>query len=180
MTNPVLECIAARRSIRKYTDKAVTQEQWDILLKAAVEAPSAANRQPWHFTVVTKKQLLKDINAEVQKQLVKNAQGKGDGDVFYDAPSAIFLSCDATSRWGRHDCGIAAENICLAAQSIGLGTVMLGMPEMGFHDEKKAEFEKILKFPAGYSYCLAIAIGVPATTKEAHPVNSGLIDWVKG
>jgi nitroreductase len=176
--NEVLQCIADRRSIRKYADTQITAEQWAILLKAAVEAPSAANRQPWHFTVVTRKQILKDINAEVQKQMVKQGQGNGSGDVFYDAPSAIFISCVADSRWGRHDCGIAAENIALAAQSIGLGTVMLGMPEMGFHDEKKAEFEKLLKFPQGYSYCLAIAVGVPAGSKEAHPVNEGLIDWV--
>jgi nitroreductase len=128
MNNPVLQAIAERRSIRAYKADPLSDEQWDALIKAALEAPSARNDQPWHFTLVKNKALLKDINAEA----VKEFELEPDSDIFYDAPAAIFISCDPESRWGRHDCGIAVENIALAAHSIGLGSVILGLPEGAF------------------------------------------------
>ena len=52
MTNEVLNTISKRRSHRSYADTQVTDEQLKKILKAAMESPSAVNRQPWHFTVV--------------------------------------------------------------------------------------------------------------------------------
>ncbi|MDR2177646.1 MAG: nitroreductase [Treponema sp.] len=174
MSNPVLDAIAGRRSIRSYTAEKLTREQIDILLKAAAEAPSARNSQPWHFSVTQNRRILDEINAEVSSILKKDI-----GDIFHGAPAAIFLSCDQESRWARLDCGIAVQNIALAAHSIGLGTVILGMPDPAFSGPRKAYFDALLKFPsAQHSFAVAVAVGVPAGSKDAHPLEPGRVSFV--
>ena len=173
MENPVLKAIADRRSIRSYKDEKVTREQIDTLLKAAQEAPSARNTQPWHFSVVQNEAILKDIYEEAKKNMNEEIS-----DIFHGAKTAIFLSCDPVTRWGRLDCGICVQTIALAAHSIGLGTVILGKPEAAFTGKRGAELNKLLKFPEGHAFAVAIAIGVPAGTKDAHPVEPGRITFV--
>ena len=173
MSNPVLDAIAERRSIRSFKSDAITKEQLDILLKAAEQAPSARNAQPWHFSVVQSRALLDDINAEVKKNFDREIN-----DIFYAAPAAIFISCDPEARWGRHDCGIAVQNIALAAHSIGLGSVILGMPEFAFNGPRGKYFSELLKHPDGYTFAVSIAIGVPAASKDAHPIEPGRISFI--
>ncbi|MDR2178473.1 MAG: nitroreductase [Treponema sp.] len=173
MSNSVLDAIAGRRSIRSYTAEKLTREQIDILLKAAGEAPSARNSQPWHFSVTQNRKILDEINAEVFSILKHDR-----GDIFHGAPAVIFLSCDPESRWARLDCGIAVQTIALAAHSIGLGTVILGMPDPAFTGPRKAYFDALLKFPPAHSFAVAVAVGVPSGTKEAHPVEQDRISFV--
>jgi nitroreductase len=173
MGNPVLEAISERRSIRAYKPDQIKKEELEILLKAAQEAPSAANQQPWHYSVLQNAELIAEIQEEALKQMKE--EGK---EIFYKAPTAIFISCDPASRWGRHDVGITAENICLAAHAIGLGTVMLGRPEPAFTGPKGDHFAKLLKFPEGYKFAVAISVGYPAKSKEAHLVAPGRIDYI--
>ena len=173
MDNPVLKAISDRRSIRSYKDEKVTRAQLDILLKAAAEAPSARNLQPWHFSVVQDKALLAEIHGEVVSILKEDM-----GNIFQGAGTVIFLSCDPSSKWARVDCGIAVQNIALAAHSIGLGSVILGRPDPAFNGPKAEQFRSVLKFPAGYNFVIAIAIGVPAGTKEAHPIEAGRVSFV--
>jgi nitroreductase len=174
MENPVLNAIAGRRSIRSYKDGKITSEQLDVLLKAAVQSPSARNAQPWHFSVVQNKAILEEIYTEAKKFFNEDVP-----DIFYGAPAAVFLGCDPSSKWGRLDCGIAVQTIALAAHSIGLGTVILGRPDPAFTGPRADYFNKLLKFPEGYSFAIAIAIGIPAGTREAHPVEPGKITFVE-
>jgi len=174
MENPVIKAIAERRSIRSYKSEQVKREQLDVLLKAAEEAPSARNLQPWHFSVVQNRSILDEVNEEVKK----NFDGEVT-DIFHGTSTAIFLSADSLSKWGRVDCGIAVQNIALAAHSIGLGTVILGMPAHAFNGPKEDHLNKLLKFPQGHKFVIAIAIGVPAGTKEAHPIEPGRITFLE-
>jgi nitroreductase len=174
MSNSVLNAIAERRSIRSYTAEKISREQFDILLKAAGEAPSARNSQPWHFSVTQNRGILDEISAEVSGVLKNDA-----GDIFHGAPAAIFLSCDPESRWARLDCGIAVQTIALAAHSIGLGTVILGMPEAAFTGPRKDHFNALFKFPKGHSFAVAIALGIPAGTREAHPVEPDRVSFIE-
>ena len=173
MNNPVLEAIADRRSIRAYKNEKITREQIDVLLKAARESPSARNIQPWHFSITQNNELLKEISAEVTKVL-----GQDTGDIFHGAPLAIFISCDASTRWGRVDCGIAVQTIALAAHSMGLGSVILGRPDPAFTGPRADYFKKRLKFPEKYDFAVAIAIGVPNGTKDAHPIEGDRISFI--
>lgn len=185
MSNAVLNTISARRSHRAYESTPLTKEQTDILVKACLESPSAVNKQPWHVSVVTNQQLLDEMNEEIRAQVMQrseNARSPRFADsafhVFYHAPTVIFLSADPTWRYSALDCGIAVQNIALAAESIGLGTVILGMPRDAFAGEKREQFEKTLGFLPGEVFQIAIAVGVPADTKAAHPISEGHLTYI--
>ena len=69
-------------------------------------------------------------------------------------------------------------NIALAAHSLGLGSVILGLPDAAFNGPRENYFNKLLKFPENYEFAVAIAIGVPDAAKEAHPIKPGKIAYV--
>lgn len=180
--NEVLKVIDKRRSHRKYEDTPVTREQLDAILAAAVASPSAVNSQPWHFTVVRDQVLLDEINTELHRVMASKASASprfadSNFHVFYRAPLVIFISITQVSPWSGIDCGIAAENIVLAAESLGLGSVILGLPREAFHGDKEDEFKKKLSFPEGYEFGIAVSIGIPADDKAAHPVKENLITY---
>ena len=162
--NQVLEAIADRRSIRSYTDIPVTDAQLALLEKAALEAPSAVNRQPYHFTFVRDKVLLDAFKAAANP----------DMDILRGAPMVCFIFGDTSSVWAPIDSGIAVENLALAAHSLGLGSVILGMPREVFAKNGDA-WRGRLCCPAGMDFMIAIGIGTPAAGKDAHPVREGLI-----
>lgn len=184
--NQVLDIIAARRSHRAYKPDQLTEEQLQILLKAGMDSPSAVNRQPWHFTVVQNQELLKEINQAVWEETMKqNPENRSPRfsdphfDVFYHAPTVIFISADKENYWHHMDSGIACQNICLAAESIGLGTVILGMPRAAFQNEKADQFRKALHFPQTHDFTIAIAVGTPADDKPAHLHAPDRISYVR-
>jgi len=102
-----------------------------------------------------------------------------EGDIFYTAPTAIFISADRENKWGVLDSGIAVQNIAIAAQSMGLGSVILGLPAAAFNGPRGEYFAKLLKFPATHEFAIAIAVGYPDCTKEAHSVEDGRVDYVR-
>ncbi len=182
MTNPVLQAIDQRRSIRAYTEEQISKEQLDILLSAALASPSARNSQPWHFTVVQRQELIERINRAAVEQMKIGADeatlarvSAPEFTIFHHAPTVIFLSANSEGRYAIVDCGIAVQNIALAAHSIGLGSVILGMPRSAFEGAEKEALEKELNFPKGASFQIAIAVGRPAAGKEKHPVEEGKI-----
>ena len=182
MTNPVLQTISSRRSHRAYAAAQLTQAQLDAILQAAVEAPSAVNRQPWHFTVVQNAALLGEINEAVRENALKKDPAHrsprfedASFDVFYHAPTVIFLSGSPENHWTPIDCGIAVENIALAAESMGLGSVILGLPREAFQGEKAPALRAALQFPEGHEFVIAIALGTPADDKPAHPIGENKI-----
>ena len=177
MSNSVLAAIADRRSIRAYKKEQITNEQLETILLAAGQAPSARNFQPWHFSVVQNYAILDEINAEVSKNLDNDV-----GDIFYSAPTVIFIAANVqgpTPKWARIDCGIAIQTIALAAHSLGLGSVILGMPDPAFTGSRGDYFKKLLDFPDTYEFAVAIAIGTAMGTKEAHPVGPDKISYIK-
>ncbi len=182
MTNPVLQAIDQRRSIRAYTGEQISKEHLDILLSAALASPSARNSQPWHFTVVQRQELIEKINRVAVEQLKKGADeaalvrlNQPGYTIFHGAPTLIFLSANSQGRYAMVDCGIAVQNIALAAHSLHLGSVILGMPRSAFEGPEKDALEKELDFPKDASFQIAIAVGYPAAGKEKHPVDEGKI-----
>ncbi len=186
MMNETLSLIEKRRSHRAYEKTQLTQEALDALLKAAVESPSANNRQPWHFSVVQNQDLLGQINRELRTLALRKAENErsprfGDEsfDVFYHAPTVIFISAPEDNSWASIDCGIAVQNIALAAESIGLGSVILGLPRDAFTGSRAEEFKSALGFPKGDRFIIAISLGTPSDVKAAHPVREGKISFIR-
>ena len=112
--------IINRRSVRSYRSDAVTEEQIEQVLRAAMAAPSAGNQQPWEFIVVTDRALLAKIT-EVHPH----------SKMLHEAPAAIVV-CGNTSRekhtgfWVQ-DCSAAVQNMLLEATHHGIGSVWLGV-----------------------------------------------------
>ena len=185
MNNETLRVISARRSHRAYEKTPLTGEQINALQQAAMASPSAVNRQPWHFTVVRNQALLEEINRAVWDQMMKKHPEKrsprfedSNFNVFYHAPAVIFISGMPDNHYTPIDGGIAVENIALAAESMGLGSVILGMPGEAFRHEKADQFRRALLFPEGWDFVIAIAVGVPADEKAPHPAAEGRISFV--
>ena len=114
-----IEAIMSRRSIRKYTDKKIPEETITKLLKAAMNAPSAHNKQPWHFIVVDDRETLNKVPEYHQySKMLENAS------------HAIVVLGDnmvQTTDFWIHDTSAATENILIAANALGLGAVWLGV-----------------------------------------------------
>ena len=113
-----LEMLFTRRSIRSYTSEPVSDEDLTTILEAGMNAPSANNRQPWHFVVVDDGEKLDAImKAHPYTRMLA------------EAPMAIVVCGDtgvSESFWVQ-DCSAATENILLAARALGLGTVWCGV-----------------------------------------------------
>lgn len=164
--NKVLEAIRERSSTRGYTPEPLTEEELDILLQAGLQAPTAANRQEIHFTLLSGSHpLLQELEAEKNRLRQITAPAH---NFYYEAPTVVIISADSTYKWGSLDAGIAVENMALAAQSLGLGSLIIGCILDAMQGEKKAHFAEALKFPPAYEYKIAIALGHKAVTKEPH------------
>lgn len=117
MKNAVLDNILTRRSCRAYTDRAVSKEDLDMILKAAVYAPNGMNRQSWQFTVIRRKENILGLAEVVRKVL-----GRPEGYNFY-APNVIILaSNDRDNVNGLADCACAMQNMFLMAHELGISS----------------------------------------------------------
>jgi nitroreductase len=141
--------IENRRSIRKYSGEAVTAGQLDLLLEAAMLAPSACNTRPWEFIAVTKREIL--------DRMAKVHQYTG---VIAGAPAAIVIVALAqqglAADFYPQDCGAAAQNILLQASSMGLGSCWCGIYPK---EQPMQALREILGIPAHKIPFNIIAVG---------------------
>ncbi len=151
----VIEVILTRRSIRKYSNREIPPKVIANLLEAAMYAPTARNSQSWQFVVINKRQLLNDL-AEIHPY----------GKMLEHAPLAILVCGDKMKEdsegYLSQNCAAATQNIMLAAHSLGLGSVWLGV----YPKENRIEpISKRLKLP-GYVLPMAlISLGYPDESK---------------
>ncbi len=158
----VIETIKKRSS----TAEALTDAQLQTLLHAGLQAPTAANKQEIHFTVLKGDHpILAEL--ETEKNRLRNLTAL-EHNFYYEAPVVVILSADSSYRWSFLDAGIAVENMALAAEDLGLGNLIIGCIYDALRGEKKEYFSKALQFPENYEYEIAIAFGHKAVTKEPH------------
>lgn len=150
------EFILNRRSIRRYTAQSVEHEKIVEIIRAAMYAPSAVNRQPWHFIVIDSR----DILAEVM-QIHPNA------GMLSTASHAILVCGDEkrqhdTNYWIA-DCGAATENLLLAASALGLGACWIGVYP---REQRMNAFRELFSLPPYIHPFALAALGYPAENKE--------------
>ncbi len=150
----MIESILARRSIRKYTDEPVTDLEIMRLLEAAMSAPSASNKQPWHFVVVTDRWTLDQM-----------AEYGPHWQMLREAPLAIIVCGDTSisEKYWVQDCSAAAENLLLAVSMMGLGGVWLGCYP---RTERMGPCRELLDVPHEIEPLAVLSIGHPAEEKE--------------
>lgn len=186
MINQTFNDILKRRSIRAYKSKQIKEEELEILIKAALYAPSAMNRQPWYFTIIQKKEYLEQINEGI-KDIFKNSndqrmiQRANDPQfsIFYNAPTLIIVSGEKNSRFSVMDCSFATQNILIAAESLNIGTCIIGSIEMFFNTEKGKEFIKKIGIPDEYAPLYAIVVGYKAIEPTPPSRNMNVINIIK-
>ena len=177
----VLQAISNRRSHRSYKDEQLSEEVLSSILKAGLEAPSARNHQPWHFSVVQDKELLQLVHDEAAKVMGKDGSPRfanPDFQIFYYAPTVIFIFGEKAFDWTQVDCGIAVENMALAAESLGVGSVILGLPKPAFKGENADKLRKRLDCPEGYDFVIALSLGYANDMKEAHELHEEKISRI--
>lgn len=169
-TPPLPDSIAAilrRRSIRSYQDRPVEPEKLELLLQAAMAAPSACNSHPWEFVVVTEPAVL----ARIRDKLVFAR---------YNAPAAIAVlgnpaiaNNTVARRYWIQDCCAAIENMLIAAPMLGLGTVWIGVHPL---PSMEKAVRTILEIPEEVTPLGLVYTGYPAeekpprTSYDAHRV----------
>lgn len=154
--NEALNCIMTRTSIRQYQDRPVEQEKVEQLLRAAMAAPTAVNKQPWHFYVLNTKEAINRL---------ADASLRG-GDMVRSAALVIVVCGDmdkalegkAREYWIQ-DTSAATENLLLAAHALGLGAVWTGVYPM---KERVEMTTKVLSLPENLVPLCTILIGYPA------------------
>lgn len=120
------DVLLKRRSVRKFTEEAVSKEHIDELLHAAMSGPSASNKKPWEFYVITNEKVLEQLKtaSKFTKMSSKLAMV-----VCGDLSKALPMGW---SEYWVQDCSAATENILLRATDLGLGAVWCGIyPQKG-------------------------------------------------
>lgn len=120
MNNDLIELIKTRRSVRSFSDEKIPEDVLRAIAETAVYAPSAMNRQCWHFTVLTDREEI-----AILAEAVKSAGSLDERYCFYHPAALIIASADRDVAMGRDDCACALENIFLAAHAFGVGSVWI-------------------------------------------------------
>jgi len=146
--NPTFETIFSRKSVRNYTEKPVAQEDLILLVKAGMAAPTGMNRQPWEFLVVTDKEIMTELSEKLPyARMMKEAQA-----------AIVVCGNPETSVYWYLDCSAAAQNILLAAESLGLGAVWTaGYP----YEDRMDLIASAFGIPKPYRPLCVIPIGYP-------------------
>jgi len=169
----MLEIIKNRRSIRKFTAQEVEKEKIELLLQAAMFAPSAVNKQPWAFIVINDRNILNKI-MEVHPH----------SKMFETANLGILVCGDLqqqhdTGYWIA-DCAAATENILLEATSLGLGSCWVGIYP---REVRMNAMREIFSLPAHVEAFALVALGYAAEQKNTperfHPEKVFLNQWGK-
>ena len=176
--NPVTDAILDRRSIRSYTEEKLTEDEVHTLLQCGLWAPSAHNRQTTRFAVVQDQPLLERLRQEVTE--AAEDPSRWLKAFHYGAPCVIFVYDRKGDRWSGVNGAIAAENIHVAAQGLGLGSVLIGIIRDFMLSEKGEAWKKRLGLPEDYEFVLAVAVGHPAKPGRALPRSEENIVYVSG
>lgn len=150
--NAVIKAIKQRRSIRRYKDKKISSKLIKEIIEAGRYAPSSHNSQPWRFVVIADRKKIRGLSDHIKrwfnrrlklgalvglfnkkiKQESESAKKRlfTDQDLFfYDAPLLVLI-CAKPGRFAKVDCACAAENMMLAARSLGIGSCWIGYADL--------------------------------------------------
>ena len=156
--NPSLQFIFNRRSVRKYENRQIPEEMLTHLFEAAMAAPSAVAKDPWHFLLIRERATLDNM-----VKILPN------GQMLRQAPAAIVVCGDINKAnlnevsYMLQDLSAAAENLLLAATALGLGSCWLGMHP---RSERMDPIRDLFSLPENIIPMCGIALGWPAEQPE--------------
>lgn len=171
--NPTIETILSRKSVRHFKSGVIEKSTLELILRAGMSAPSAVDKRPWEFILIT------DKNA-----LVKLADMLPYAKMAEKAAAGIIVAGNIRKQWGGEDsdywiqdCCAASENILLAVESLGLGAVWTALHP--YEDRKKPVIE-LLNLPSHIKPLNFIPIGIPeGTERPKDKFDRGVIHYEK-
>lgn len=184
--NETIKTLLERRSIRAYKADQLKDEELNTLIEAGRFAPSAINEQPWHFTVVQKKEVLDKINNACKDMFIKTGnkmfaeRAKDENfSVFYNAPTFIIVSGYEKAVAPQMDCALALENMFLAAESLNIGSCWIHAVIGLLNTEEGKAFKKELAIPEEYAVYCAGAFGYKAMEGSPAPRKENTVTIIK-
>ncbi|MGB9687092.1 MAG: nitroreductase family protein [Rectinema subterraneum] len=171
--NDTLKTIFSRKSVRTYAEGTIPKEQLEMLVRAGMAAPSAVDQRPWEFVVVTGRAALNALASRLP--YAKMAA---------HASAAIVVCGDLRRQWGGPDsvmwvidCAAAAENVLLAAESLGLGAVWTAVYP---YPERIRSVRELLGLPDYIQPLALIPVGIPRGGEKAkNKWNPERVHWEK-
>jgi nitroreductase len=203
MDNSIIKAIRERRSVRNFEKKTVDKKLLEKIIQAGKYAPSAKNKQPWRFIVITNKEFIRELSREVKGELkkllkwrfIKKISIKELKDremlkflfvisiskkdiIFFDAP-ALVLVLTKDNLFYDESCACCAENMMLAAHSLGLGSCWIGFASiLGL----KKKIMKKIGVPDKHHISAALIFGYPKGKTGRAPmrkIGSDVIKWIE-
>lgn len=174
------EAVLKRRSVRRFTEDVVTDQELEHIFETVRWSPSWANTQVWEFVVVRDRELIRQVTESYRMEKGTNPASKCSL-----AASALIVVCARTgvsgcyggkettkfSNWFMFDLGIATQTLCLKAHEMGLGTVVVGLLD---HEACR----QLVGLPDGYEAVAVIPIGRPAVEQKGGPPRKAVADMV--
>ena len=153
--NSVVEAILQRRSVRSFSEKDISDEDLYLIAKCGSYAPSALNRQKWHFIIVHNRESIGRLAKAIGEKL-----GQG-GYNFYEPNALIIVTAARDYPFAKQDCSCALENIFLAAHSMGIGSVWINQLSEICDDKKIREVLDAIGVPKEDTAVGIAALGYP-------------------
>jgi len=184
--NETVETILNRRSIRAYKAEQIKPEQLDTIIRCAINAPSALNKQSWEVRVIQNADLLNRINSSfVEKAKGQKLQGSAARaqepgfSVFHGSPTLIIVGKDKSNPYSAIDCGLLAQNILLSAESMNIGTCVVGNIASILNDPDSKAFLEEIKMPDTHDVAFGIAIGYKNEAPDAKPRDENKVQYIR-
>jgi nitroreductase len=187
--NCVIENIKTRRSVREFADRDVSDEEIKTIIDAGIHAPSAFNSQPWFFVVIKNREMMTRISDHCKPRLLAQLQeATGESieemkkylsmeefDIFYDAPVLVIVLGNNADIATDYDCSLCAENMMLAAHSMGIGSCWIGS---ACFVQESAELLEELGITPDFRVVAPIVFGYEVTVTEEPPKREAQVVWV--
>jgi nitroreductase len=187
--DPVISNIKTRRSVRNYADRPVSHEVIESIIDAGIHAPTGLGMQPWRFVVIKDKAIMKQMSNHCKPKLLKQLEGVNIDaavqfknmlktekfDIFYNAPVLIIVLGNKNAPTADFDCSMCAQNMMLAAHSMGLGSCWIGTACLV---QDNPEMLNKLKIPADFKVVAPIIFGYAGNVPAAPPRNEPVITWL--
>ena len=171
--NETIQTLLTRRSIRKYQDIQVKENDLNLILKAGSYAPTGMGDQPWHFVAIQ--------NPEVKERLLRICREKnGDnGDPFYGAPTIILVFVNMEACQPVKNGALAIGNMANAAASLGLGSCWINIENEYFETPSGAAFKNEILPDDRFKSIGSLVVGYADEEPAPKPRREGMITLIK-
>ena len=183
MMNETMQTILHRRAIRRFDERQIDEELLQQILQAGLYAPSAGGKQGVIFAVCQDREVnerlgkIKRANSNPHMATAKNYVSKEQPSIaddpklinaFYDAPTVITMFAPKNFLFSVDDCAVAAENMMLAADSLGIGSCYIGQGWTAFADSYGQEVLRKWEIRTDYYAVMQLLLGYPKAD-DKHP-----------